>query len=92
MKGDARDLKFKDGAFDAVVFFGAPFFHFSVPEFRQIASEAFRVLRHGWAVIAEVSDHVALLFSGMYQRTLYEPAGDLDVISIHPRYNQEKGT
>lgn len=92
MKGDARDLKFKDSVFDAVVFLGAPFAHFSLQEFRQIASEVFRVLKRGGVMIAEVSDHVALLFSGMYQRTLYEPAGDLDVISIHTRYDQEKGT
>ena len=90
--GDARDLEFKDGTFDAVVFLGAPLAHFSVQEFRQIASEAFRVLRYGGVMIAEVNDHVALLFSGMYQRTLYEPSGDLDVISIHTRYDQEKGT
>ncbi|MGP8057364.1 MAG: class I SAM-dependent methyltransferase [Nitrososphaerales archaeon] len=92
MIGDARSLRLKDGTFDAVVFLGAPFAHFSLPEFRQIASEAFRVLKHKGVMIAEVSDHVALLFSGMYQRTLYEPAGDIDVISIHTRYDQEKGT
>jgi len=92
VRGDARNLKFRDSTFDAVVFLGAPFAHFSLSEFRQIASEAFRVLKPGGVMIAEVSDHVALLFSGWYQRTLYEPSGDVDVVSIHANYDQEKGT
>jgi len=92
IKGDAKHLKFKRDAFDAVVFLGAPFGHFSLPEFRQIAREVFRVLKQGGVFIAEVNDHLALLYSGMYQRTLYEPSGDLDVISIHAKYDREKGT
>jgi ubiquinone/menaquinone biosynthesis C-methylase UbiE len=92
LKGDARSLKFEDASFDAIVFLGSPLAHFSLVEFHQIASEAFRVLRKNGVMIAEVSDHLAMLFSGTYQRTLYEPAGKLDVISLHTKYDQENGT
>ena len=90
--GDAKNLRFKGGTFDAVIFMGAPFGHFSMGEFRKIAGEAFRVLKPGGVMISEVNDHVALAISGMYQRVLYEPSGEKDIFSLHTRYDGEEGT
>lgn len=90
--GDAAKLKFKSGKFDAVVFLGAPFGHFGMTEFSAIAKEAHRVLKPKGTMIAEVNDHVGLFLSGMYQRVLYEPSGEKDTVSIHTRYDTEKGT
>ncbi len=89
--GNASKLRFKDGVFDAVVFLGAPFGHFSLGEFRAIAKEAYRVLRHRGLMVTEVNDHIALFLSGMYQRILYEPSGTKDIVSIHTRYDSENG-
>ncbi|MDV3294014.1 MAG: class I SAM-dependent methyltransferase [Nitrososphaerales archaeon] len=92
LKGDATRLKFGASAFDAVVFLGAPFGHFGLVDFQQIARETFRVLRSGGVMVAEVNDHVAMMMAGVYQRILYEPSGEKDVVSIHTRYDPEKGT
>jgi len=90
--GDAKALRFPDESFDAIVFLGAPFGHFSMEEFNRIAEGAFRILKHRGTVVAEVNDHVALFLSGMYQRILYEPYGNEDALSIHSRYDSDEGT
>lgn len=90
--GDARKPKLPDGSFDAIVFMGAPFGHFSVDEFGQIAGQSHRILKRRGKFVAEVNDHVALFLSGAYQRILYEPSGTKDVVSIHTRYNSQEGT
>jgi ubiquinone/menaquinone biosynthesis C-methylase UbiE len=90
--GDAKSPKFGDESFHAIVFLGAPFGHFSMEEFESVAEQALRMLKHKGRVIAEVNDHVALFMSGMYQRILYEPSGDEDLVSIHTRYDGEEGT
>jgi ubiquinone/menaquinone biosynthesis C-methylase UbiE len=90
--GDAMAPRFKDGSFDAVVFMGAPFAHFSLDQYEKIASQSFRMLRPKGKMIAEVNDHVGLFLSGTYQRVLYEPYGGNDAISIHTRYDAEEGT
>jgi ubiquinone/menaquinone biosynthesis C-methylase UbiE len=92
VRGNAMKLKFKDGAFDAIVFLGSATSHFSIQDLRKIADEAWRVLKPRGVVITEVNDHVALFLSGMYQRALYEPSGDKDVFSLHTRYDGERGT
>ena len=90
--GDARAPKFPDESFDSVVFLGAPFGHFSIGEFEQIARQALRMLKRNGTMISEVNDHVALFLSGMYQRILYEPAGEDDALSLHTRYDGQAGT
>jgi ubiquinone/menaquinone biosynthesis C-methylase UbiE len=90
--GDAKKPKFADQTFDAIVFLGAPFGHFSLEEFGTIAEQSFRILKHKGTMIAEVNDHFGLFLSGMYQRVLYEPSGDKDAISIHTRYDPDEGT
>lgn len=90
--GDAMAPKFADGSFDAILFLGAPFGHFSMEEFGRIARQAHRILGRGGRFIAEVNDHVGLFLSGVYQRILYEPSGKKDVFSIHTRYDPEEGT
>ncbi|MDA4129049.1 MAG: class I SAM-dependent methyltransferase [Thaumarchaeota archaeon] len=90
--GDAMDLKFGDASFDAVLFLGAATGHFSVQHLRRVMSEAYRVLKPGGVLVAEINDHVALFLSGMYQRILYEPSGEKDVFSLHTNYDGEKGT
>ncbi len=92
VKGDATDLKFKAKSFDAVVFMGAATGHFSMAEMRSIMRGVHRILRPKGVVITEVNDHLALFLPGMYQRILYEPSGESDVVSIHTRYDGEKGT
>jgi len=89
--GDATKTKFKDGTFDGVVFLGAPFGHFSMDAFSLIAKEGHRVLRKNGVFVAEVNDHVGVMISGMYQRTLYEGTGKTDVVSIHTRYDPKEG-
>jgi len=90
--GNAMAPKFPDESFDAVVFLGAPFGHFSIAEYGMIARQAFRMLKRKGTMVAEVNDHVALFLSGMYQRVLYEPAGTNDALSIHTRYDGQAGT
>ncbi|MBI3841521.1 MAG: methyltransferase domain-containing protein [Thaumarchaeota archaeon] len=92
VKGDAMDLKFRKETFDAVVFLGAATGHFTITEVGRIMGEVRRVLKPGGVVVTEINDHVGLFLSGMYQRILYEPSGDDDVVSIHSRYDGEKGT
>jgi MPBQ/MSBQ methyltransferase len=90
--GDAKEPKFANETFDAVVILGAPFGHFGIGDFEAIANQAYRVLKRKGVMIAEINDHVALFLSGMYQRVLYEPARDGDAVSIHASYNDEEGT
>lgn len=90
--GDARELKFKNGSFDAIVFLGAATGHFGMDEMSQVAREAFRVLKRGGVMVSEVNDHVGLLASGSYQRVLYEPSGEKDILSFHTAYDGDKGT
>jgi len=92
MLGDATAPKFPDGSFDAIVFLGAPFGHFSIDQFEKIAFQAYKMLRHKGVMLAEVNDHIGLFLSGMYQRVLYEPSDDKDAISIHTRYDAEEGS
>jgi len=92
VKGDATNLRFKGRSFGAVVFMGAATGHFSMAEVKKIMGGVHTVLRPKGVVITEVNDHIALFLSGMYQRILYEPSGENDVISIHTRYDGEKGT
>jgi SAM-dependent methyltransferase len=92
VQGDPTAPVFPDEDFDAIVFLGAPFGHFSIDEFGKIAAQAYRILKHKGVMLAEVNDHVGLFLSGMYQRILYEPSGDKDAVSIHTRYDAEAGT
>jgi ubiquinone/menaquinone biosynthesis C-methylase UbiE len=92
VKGDATRLKFKEGAFDAIVFMGSATTHFSMGQMEKIMAGAHRALRPRGVMVTEANDHVAMFFSGMYQRTLYEPAENKDIISIHARYDSDKGT
>ncbi len=90
--GDARGkLELKRDTFDVVVFLGAVG-HFSIEDMSLAAKQAFRVLRPGGVMITELNDTVSMMVSGLYRQVLYEPAGDKDILSVHTKYDGEKGT
>ncbi len=88
---DASNLRFKDESFDAVLFLGSALTHFGIEEYRKIAGEAFRVLGKGGVMLSVYMDFVKI-FGDRYQRVLYEPSEETDVISIHTKLDTEKGT
>jgi ubiquinone/menaquinone biosynthesis C-methylase UbiE len=72
--GDARDLKFDDGAADAVLLLG-PLYHLTDAADRFCAlREAYRVLRPGGVMLAAAISRFASSLDGLSQDALSDPA------------------
>ncbi|AIF70061.1 hypothetical protein PAP_08365 [Palaeococcus pacificus DY20341] len=61
VKGDARELPFKDESFDYVVFLGNSIVHFTPTELNQVFKEIKRVLKHWGQFILNYNDMRAVL-------------------------------
>jgi SAM-dependent methyltransferase len=72
--GDARDLPFPDGMFDAALLFG-PLYHLTEEQDRVRAwREAARVVRPGGLVAAAAVNRFASLFDGLARQFVFDPA------------------
>lgn len=89
--GDSRKLSFKNGTFDAIVFLGNNLGHFTIGEFREVANEAFLVLKKGGVMISTYLDTIESILKG-YPMVLYQQTPkSSDVVSFHIEYVPDYG-